>query len=117
MTINGARGLNHHVRDRFDLTLECIRRWYAGQRGPLADVLDRYTGFFDLFVDFTGYVRFFLLDDLVDPDTGQIRFWLPFTEFGEHPPVPQTGDEYLVYMSATRAFLTARNTRMAPYLR
>ena len=116
MTINGARGLNHLVKDRFDLTLECIRRWYAGQPGPLADVFDRYTGFFDLFVDFTGYVRFFLLDDLVVADTSQVRFWLPFADFGERHPVPQTGDEYRAYMAAARAFLAARNTRMAPYL-
>ena len=28
MTINGARGVNHKIQDRFDLTLESIRRFY-----------------------------------------------------------------------------------------
>ena len=31
MTINGARGVNKKIRDRFDLTLECIRRFYFSQ--------------------------------------------------------------------------------------
>ena len=34
-TINGARGFNRKIADRFDLTLECIRRHYLGQRSPL----------------------------------------------------------------------------------
>ena len=29
-TINGARGCNSKIDDRFDLTLECIRRFYLG---------------------------------------------------------------------------------------
>lgn len=38
-TINGARGCHAQIADRFDLTLECIRRHYLGQRSPLADTL------------------------------------------------------------------------------
>ncbi len=35
MTINGARGVNHKIQDRFDLTLECIRRYYLNQQNRL----------------------------------------------------------------------------------
>jgi hypothetical protein len=37
-TINGARGFNRKIADRFDLTLECIRRHYLGQDSPLAEI-------------------------------------------------------------------------------
>ena len=55
-TINGARGMHHKVRDRFDLTLKCIRRYYQGQDSPLRETLARYDAFFKLFNDFSGYV-------------------------------------------------------------
>ena len=45
MTINGARGINHKIQDRFDLTLECIRRFYLKENSPLSDVLERYFQF------------------------------------------------------------------------
>ena len=35
-TINQARGTDPKIGDRFDLTLECIRRYYAGGESPLA---------------------------------------------------------------------------------
>ncbi|WP_113903400.1 DUF6994 family protein [Brevibacterium celere] len=38
-TINGARGLHPRIVDRFDLTLECIRRHYRGEPSPLADLV------------------------------------------------------------------------------
>lgn len=44
--------------DRFDLTLECIRRHYLNMDSPLAPTLSRYTKFFALFGDFPGYVSF-----------------------------------------------------------
>lgn len=47
--------------DRFDLTLECIRRHYLGQRSPLGETLARYRDFFALFEDFSGYVEFFMV--------------------------------------------------------
>ena len=33
-TINGERGMKHKIGDRFDLTLECIRRHYQGGTEP-----------------------------------------------------------------------------------
>ena len=68
LTINGARGLNRKIADRFDLTLECIRRHYLGQPSPLGETLARYRDFLALFEDFRGYVEFFMLQDLVSDD-------------------------------------------------
>ena len=74
MTINGYRGFNQLIRDRFDLTLECIRLFYLQDKNPLTDVLDRYRDFFNLFTDFKGYVDFFLLQDLVTGDYQSINY-------------------------------------------
>ena len=60
-TINGARGFTRKIADRFDLTLECIRRHYLNQPSPLDDTLSRYGDFFALFGNFDGYVDHFLL--------------------------------------------------------
>ncbi|MBR6398495.1 MAG: hypothetical protein IKS06_06375, partial [Lachnospiraceae bacterium] len=65
-TINGARGMHPWIKDRIDLTLECIRLFYDGKTSPLYACLDRYRNFFELFGDFRGYVEFFLLQDLVN---------------------------------------------------
>ena len=65
-TINQARGVNNLIDDRFDLTLECIRLFYLGQKSPLYGTLLRYKNFFDLFDNFIGYIHFFLLEDLID---------------------------------------------------
>ncbi len=59
MTINGERGFNRFIADRFDLTLECIRCHYLAIDNPLRDVLNRYDQFFHLFKDFQNYVDFF----------------------------------------------------------
>ena len=49
VTMNAARGFNARICDRFDLTLECIRRYYAKIDSPLHEVISRYSNFFDLF--------------------------------------------------------------------
>jgi hypothetical protein len=63
MTINQRRGCHGSIRDRFDLTLECIRRHYLDEPSPLSATLARYAEFFGLFGDFAGYVDFFHLQD------------------------------------------------------
>jgi len=67
-TINVMRGFTRQIADRFDLTLECIRRHYLGQSSPLGETLLRYRDFFSLFDDFSGYVDFFALQDLLAED-------------------------------------------------
>ena len=110
-TINQARGCAKKIRDRFDLTLECIRRHYSGGESPLNEVLARYTSFFDLFGDFRGYVDFFLLQDLVDGGSGAVRFFSPFDDF-KSSPVPSGVGAYLEYRDNAIDFLTARNNRI-----
>jgi hypothetical protein len=40
-TINQARGILRLIDDRFDLTLECIRRFYVNKPSPLEDAIKR----------------------------------------------------------------------------
>jgi hypothetical protein len=111
MTINGSRGVNHKIQDRFDLTLECIRRFYINQDSPLSETFERYTAFFELFENFQGYAKFFLLHDLVSDDFQKINFWHPFSSFA-NAPLPQELSEYHSYKSKVVQFISARNDRI-----
>lgn len=112
--INQARGINSLIDDRFDLTLECIRRFYIGESNPLYDTLLRYKSFFDLFNDFSEYIDFFLLNDLVD-DNNMIRFYLPFDGFHTRP-VFSNIDQYLLYKDRVVDFIRSRNERIERYV-
>jgi len=112
-TINAARGMHPRIKDRFDLTVECIRRHYLGEESPLSDVLVRYADFFGLFRDFVGYTDFFLLQDLVSEDASTVRFFMPFEDFAGSP-VPDV-DAYLGYRQCAIAFIEARNRRIAAH--
>lgn len=114
MTINKARGMHPRIADRFDLTLECIRRHYRGEDSPLAGTLSEQSDFFALFEDFSGYVDFWLVQDLLDD--GQVRFWLPFDDFMGRA-VPQDVESYLTYSQGREDFITARNVRIGNYAR
>jgi hypothetical protein len=116
-TINGAKGFNGKIADRMDLTLECIRRHYLSQRSsgdgadsPLRTVIERYRPFFNLFVDFDGYVAFFLLQDLVTEDGG-VKFFTPFDDFNS-PSIPTDLATYLEYRRRVVEFIGARNSRI-----
>ena len=111
MTINGARGVNHKIQDRFDLTLECIRRFYVNEKSPLTDALERNANFFELFSDFKGHTDYFLLQDLVERDYMTIKFWGNFDNF-ETAPLPANKEEYLSYMNKLVSFVKARNQRI-----
>ena len=109
MTINGARGFYGRIKDRFDLTLECIRSHYLDEWSPLQPVLERYADYFDLFGDFRGYIDFFLLQDAVTVDCDAVVFSHPFRDFTT-PAMPKTMDEYREYWVLTshrRVFLFA----------
>jgi hypothetical protein len=110
-TINQARGCTRRVADRFDLTLECIRRHYCNDNSPLSGVLARYATFFDLFHTFRDYVEFFLLQDLVAIDCSAVKISLPFDDF-RGSPIPRSVDEYRAYQRAAIAFIDARNRRI-----
>lgn len=111
-TINGARGFHPRIADRFDLTLESIRRHYRGESSPLTFTLQRYAQFFELFTDFAQYVEFFLLDDLWDSRTSRIRFLHHFDDFTT-PPVPKTPGDLIDFLQANNEFIEARNSRIA----
>jgi len=111
MTINGARGFNPLIKDRIDLTLECIKRHYDDEPSPLAEVLKRHSDFFALFSDFEGYVKFFLLQDLVSEDFSKINFFMPFGDF-KTPAAPRTLDSYHSYKDLNINFIKLRNLRI-----
>lgn len=112
-TINQARGVNSLIDDRFDLTLECIRLFYAGQQSPLYDTFQRYKNFFDLFDNFKSYIDFFLLNDHVD-ENENIKFYLPFDNFKTRPTFADV-QEYLTYKKGVVDFIKARNKRIDNY--
>lgn len=115
-TMNTARGLRIVIADRMDLTLECIRRHYAGEPGsPLADVTNAYADFFALFDGFKEFVDFFHFQDLVTPDYAQIHFFLPCENF-QRAGTPSTTDEYAMYREATLDLIDKRSRRMAKWI-
>ena len=112
MTINGARGFNQKIADRFDLTLECIRLDYLGNPNPLQEVLDQNSSFFKLFESFAGYVDFFLLQDLVDANYESTNLFVPIKQIFESSPLPASKEEYLQYMNNSTSFTAKRNERI-----
>jgi hypothetical protein len=114
-TINGARGLNPKIADRFDLTLECIRRFYEGGSSPLEMTLKRNESFFKLFQSFKGYIDFFFLNDLVDPKFQKVHFFLEFDKLFGRSGFPSSTEEYLEYRKNSMAFTNLRNSRIADW--
>ena len=110
-SVNQARGTNPQICDRFDITLECIRRYYRDEDSPLSPVLSADKNYFDLFADFKGFVDFFLLQDLVSEDFSQVKFWDDWKNFSENP-VPETADGYLKFLQNELDFVEARNRRI-----
>ncbi|MDP9694432.1 UNVERIFIED_ORG: hypothetical protein J2X79_001991 [Arthrobacter globiformis] len=114
--MNQARGFRALIADRMDLTLECIRRHYAGEpESPLANVIYAYADFFALFDGFKEFVNFFHFQDLVTPDYEEVRFYLPFDNF-KRSGVPATKDDYVTYREATLQFIAGRGRRMAEWV-
>ena len=111
-SINQMKGTHPQIKDRWDLTLECIRRYYKGENSPLYGTLVRDKDFFDLFVDFKGYVDFFFLQDCVSDDYSKVVNWLGKEWFDEDP-LPQTVAEYLKWIDVQMEFLKKRNARIA----
>lgn len=113
-SINQRRG-RAPLCDRFDLTLECIRRYYEepDAANPLGEVLNRNSGFFGLFGDFTGYVRFFYLDPLVNSD-GSVKWHLDnVTGDLSKTLLPTSMSGYLTYLERQETFVLARNRLIA----
>jgi len=113
-SINQCRGTYGSISDRWDLTLECIRRYYAGESSPLQKVLERNKSFFDLFVDFKGYVDFFFLQDCVSPDYKQVYIWTDMIPFVDKA-LPRNEKEYLQWIDKCLEFVRKRNKRIKEF--
>lgn len=113
ISINVERGRHTgKIKDRFDLTLECIRLFYNEEQSPLYNALKENHDFFELFVDFRGYIDFFYLNDLVTEDYNSVKFYLDFDNFKKSDPRPQTVGEWHTLYNAQMKFLRARNKRI-----
>ena len=117
MTINGSRGFNRKIADRFDLTLECIRLHYQRLEHPLENTFGSPINnfFFSLFKDFQGYVDFFLLQDLVDNSYEGVNFFIVTKNAFAGSPIPDTAAEYREYKMATLEFVRRRNQRIGEW--
>lgn len=113
--LNQARGCHKRIRDRWDLTMECIRRYYMGEDSPLSKPLEKSKDFFDLFVDFKGFVDFFFLQDCVTEDYTKVILWHE-TPFFESNPMPKTVEDYLAFLQKELDFVEKRNARIAEYV-
>ena len=113
-SMNQRRGMNSRIADRWDLTLECIRRHYSGEESPLSKVIESDKAFYDLFVDFKGYVDFFFLQDCVSKDYSSVEIWMGDTSF-EGSGYPKTVEEYFRFLFKEHEFLDKRNIRIQQY--
>lgn len=111
---NISRGCNPRIKDRWDLSLECIRRHYESIESPLTKVMERDRKYYDLFIDFKGYVDFFFLQDCVD-ENYNVKFWLD-TPLFETNPIPKTVEEYLGWINSMLEFVEKRNHRIKDYI-
>jgi hypothetical protein len=65
-----------------------------------------------LFDGFEGYVKFFLLQDLVDEKYNEVSFFLPHYYSFEGSPRPDSVESYMHYKTNTISFIKARNERI-----
>ena len=115
-SMNQNKGTNTLISDRWDLTLECIRRWYAGEKSPLYDTIEKDKDFYGLFVNFKGYVDFFFLQDCVSEDYSKVNIWCGNADFLESG-LPKTLKEYFGFLSKEFEFLNKRNARIDEFSR
>ena len=113
-SMNQRRGMNILIADRWDLTLECIRRYYAGEESPLTKVIEQDKAFYDLFLDFKGYVDFFFLQDCVSEDYFSVNIWMGDALFRKSG-LPETVEEYFKFLLKEHIFLDKRNKRIQDY--
>lgn len=114
VSMNQSKGMNRIISDRWDLTLECIRRYYAGEKSPLYETIIRDKEFFDLFNDFKGYVDFFLLQDCVSDDYSSVECWSGDFSFNKRG-LPESLEEYFTFLEKEFDFLDKRNNRINQY--
>lgn len=114
-SINTARGLNSHIRDRFDLTLECIRLYYkkSKENYPLKETLEKNCDFFDLFKSFKEYIDFFFLNCLVN-ENENVKFFID--EKFENP-IPENKENKKHLYLKTMEFIDDRNKEIQKFIK
>lgn len=115
-SMNQNRGINTRIRDRWDLTMECIRRYYAGQKSPLSDTLETDVEFYNLFGSFKNFVDFFFLQDCVSDNYESVDIWLGDVNFRDDA-LPKNTEEYFAFIEKEMAFLEKRRQRIQNYCR
>lgn len=113
-SMNQNKGTNTLISDRWDLTLECIRRYYSGENSPLYNTIVKDKNFYDLFIDFKGYVDFFFLQDCVSDDYSRVDIWCGNSDFSESG-LPKTIEDYFEFIDKEFVFLNNRNQRIKEY--
>lgn len=105
-SINQVRGTCPGICDRFDLTLDCIKKYYSGETSELYDVLVGDKKFFDLFVDFNGFVDFFYLGAWVKEVDGEYKVinLLPGNDV-----LPKNSTAYIKYVENALGVIEQRN--------
>ena len=81
----------------------------------LDKALEKDRDFFSLFVDFKGYVDFFLLHDCVD-DNYNVKFWMDTPLFVSMP-MPKNMDEYYRWIDTQLDFVAKRGKRIEKYVK
>ena len=112
-SMNQARGCSRKICDRWDLTLECIRRFYSSEPSPLDSALQKSKKFFDLFIDFKGYVDFFFLQDCID-ENYNVKLWLDTPLFVSDP-MPESVGAYKDWIDKELDFVEKRSKRIKEY--
>ena len=64
---------------------------------------------------FRGYVDYFFLQDCVTEDYSEVRYWIGDGDFTIKA-LPQSVDEYLLWLERQRDFLNRRNARIKEYV-
>ena len=110
-SMNQRKGCHPLIGDRWDLTLECIRRFYNNEESPLSTTIQSDRSFYELFGDFKGYVDFFFLQDCVTDDYSAVRIWQGKGDFCENP-YPTDVEQYLRWIKVQLDFTAQRNRRI-----
>lgn len=110
-SINQTKGRNWDISDRIDRTLECIRRFYLGEENPMNECLEQDRRFFELFVNFRGFVDFFFFQDLVSDDYKSVRMMIGTKKLST-PALAQSVDEYRLWLERQLDFVHRRNSRI-----
>lgn len=114
-SINQAKGCNGKIADRIDRTLECVRRYYNNEESPMSHCLENDSRFFELFVDFKGFVDFFFFQDLVSTDYKRVNMMVGNNDFST-PALAQSVEEYCQWLETQLVLVAKRNERIKNFI-